>query len=159
MRNYQKGFTLIELLVVIAIIGILSSVVLASLSTTRNKAKIGKFQIEMSQLRTAAETFYSNGSTYTGFITGGLTAAITGLDSSASALYTSVSGAASDGKLHGGINAGGTAYAIYGRIPGSTNTSVTKTDIWCIDSTGKSGAPTAEATTQFTDATQVTNCW
>jgi prepilin-type N-terminal cleavage/methylation domain-containing protein len=45
-----KGFTLIELLVVIAIIGILSSIVLASLASSKQKAKIAIAQSDMQQI-------------------------------------------------------------------------------------------------------------
>lgn len=51
----QRGFTLIELLVVIAIIGILASVVLASLSTARDKGTNAAIQQSVSNLRSQAE--------------------------------------------------------------------------------------------------------
>lgn len=49
----QKGFTLIELLVVIAIIGLLSSVVLASLNTARDRAKYARAKMDIKQLKIA----------------------------------------------------------------------------------------------------------
>ena len=59
-RSRQKGFTLIELLVVIAIIGLLSSVVLASLDTARAGARDAKRIADMKQLRAAFELFYGD---------------------------------------------------------------------------------------------------
>lgn len=52
--NRQRGFTLIELLVVIAIIGLLSSVVFASLSSARVKGRVAAMQGNMRNTQTAA---------------------------------------------------------------------------------------------------------
>ena len=66
-RKDMKGFTLIELLVVIAIIGILSSVVLASLNTARNKGADTAVKSNLSGARAQAELFYDvNGNSYDG---------------------------------------------------------------------------------------------
>lgn len=59
-----KGFTLIELLVVIAIIGILSSVVLASLNTARAKARDTQRLSDMHQLVIALSIYYNQNGTY-----------------------------------------------------------------------------------------------
>lgn len=53
MLGKSKGFTLIELLVVIAIVGILSAVVLASVRTAREEAKIAKSRLMLKQIRSA----------------------------------------------------------------------------------------------------------
>jgi prepilin-type N-terminal cleavage/methylation domain-containing protein len=68
-NNYKqkivtRGFTLIELLVVIAIIGILSSVVLASLRSSQDKSKDTAIKATLSQVRSQAEVYYSNNDSY-----------------------------------------------------------------------------------------------
>lgn len=59
-----RGFTLIELLVVIAIIGILSSVVLASLNDARQKSRDAKRVADIKQLQLALELFFDSNASY-----------------------------------------------------------------------------------------------
>lgn len=63
-RNKKGGFTLIELLVVIAIIGILSSVVLASLNIAREKSRDARRLSDVKQLQLALELYFDSNATY-----------------------------------------------------------------------------------------------
>ncbi len=76
-RRSLTGFTLMELLVVIAIIGLLSTVVLASLTTARGKARDSKRVQEIQQVRNALEGFLSTNGVYP-TACGGVTAAYRG---------------------------------------------------------------------------------
>ena len=64
MPNGRQGFTLIELLVVIAIIGILSSVVLASLNSARKKARDARRLVDIKQVQTALDLYFDANSKY-----------------------------------------------------------------------------------------------
>ncbi len=91
MKN-TKGFTLIELLVVIAIIGILSSVVLVSLSTARAKSRDAKRISDLGQVEIALELYFD---TYARYPT-----------SSAAGLQTFNAGTANTAHLGGLVAAG-----------------------------------------------------
>jgi len=69
-KNFQKGFTLIDLLVVIELIGILASVVLASLNSARSMGADAAVKSAMSNMRAQAELYYDNNSSQYGTAAG-----------------------------------------------------------------------------------------
>lgn len=142
----MRGFTLIELLVVIAIIGILASVVLASLNTARAKGQDAKVQSEVSNIRVQAELEYGRGNCYgdgagacaAGAVAPGACAATVDTifaEPKVAALITSAS-VAGGGFAACSSSANQVAYAIV------VNMRSSGTAGWCIDSTGKSKAVT-----------------
>ena len=129
-NKFQKGFTLIELLVVIAIIGILASILLVNLASTRNKAKDAGIKLEMGQIRTAMENHFSTGTTYVG---GLATADVV--------------------SLRADIVAKGGAATLAGESVGAYCVEYSlnaPSGSWCVDSTGYAGA-TANCQTVATD--------
>ena len=164
-NNLQKGFTLIELLVVVAIIGVLASVVLASLNTARSKGSDAAIKENLANVRAQAEIFYdANTSAY-----------VVAADSATDVCSSLATVAAGPGGQHGiypGVLAaiqgsqgtGGTVVVAEATAEISTTAvcysaagtwvaqaPLKSTGYWCVDSTGASvpeGSPLAASSTK-----------
>lgn len=142
MIKTNKGFTLIELLVVIAIIGILSSVVLASLNTARAKGADAAVKSNLSGIRAQAEIVYDTQGCYgdgAGTCLAGAQAPAACAATADTIFGNTTVDAAIDAATTagGGVNACSStanqgAYAVVVQLKADTLTG------WCIDSTGKS---------------------
>ena len=139
----KRGFTLIELLVVIAIIGILASVVLASLNTARDKGSDAAVKSALMSARAQSELYFDRVRSYDGVCTSAKSAQginEMGLDAAhrhgstnvlggdAVAFVYSLSGGAGSAVCHD--DASGWAMLV------SLKTPTTASSGWCVDSTG-----------------------
>jgi len=64
MTKKNFGFTLIELLVVVVLIGLLTSIGVFSYSSTNQKARDGRRQADLEQIRTALEIYRADNGVY-----------------------------------------------------------------------------------------------
>ncbi len=135
IKNLSKGFTLIELLVVIAIIGILSSVVLGSLNTARNKGSDASIKSTVNNSRAQAALYY-DGNSYSYL---GVCAAAT--SATPGGIATMVTGATTAGSA--AVKCGDTAngWAMEAQLKTSG------LGYYCVDSAGKAVVNAATAIT------------
>ena len=131
---------MIELLVVVAIIGILASVVLASLNSARNKGADAAIKSSLANTRAQAELFYDGPSSYEGVCAVGGTNTIGAMVNGAETAYgnaaTNPFADATASAWNVGVchdSAG--AWAAFVPLKGSA---VGAIQAWCVDSAGAS---------------------
>ncbi len=148
------GFTLIELLVVIAIIGILSSVVLASLNTARNKGNDAAIKSNLAEARAQAELYYdANGNKYDG-VCG--TTAVNGVKTINASI---LAGAQGSGVSTVAVNATGSGTTATCNVVAGSGTSagwaaqvpLKTSGLYCVDSTGSATTTVANTLTSTSD--------
>lgn len=146
-KSFKSGFTLIELLVVVAIIGILASVVLASLNTARAKGSDAAIKANLANIRPQAELYYDNNSGYSSAAiatlpaTGCTTATSVFMDATitnAIAAINTASGSAPVCVVGGTSGAKASSWSMSAALKTSGN--------WCVDSTGASISDTDSGT-------------